>query len=74
MADEYMMNVKLRPAPTRVNAILGYPWGGGGGEGTHNIYWWGCAAAHPTRGGVLGTGTTQKRGVLCTVTTQKGGS
>ena len=25
MADEYMMNVKLRPAPTRVNAILGYP-------------------------------------------------
>ena len=25
MADEYMMNVKLRPAPARVNAILGYP-------------------------------------------------
>ena len=25
VADEYMMNVKLRPAPTRVNAILGYP-------------------------------------------------
>ena len=25
VADEYMMNVKLRPAATRVNAILGYP-------------------------------------------------
>ena len=24
--DEYMMNVKLRPAPTRVNAILGCPY------------------------------------------------
>ena len=26
VADEYMMNVKLRPAPTRVNAILGCPY------------------------------------------------
>ena len=25
VADEYMMNVKLRPAPTRANAIFGYP-------------------------------------------------
>ena len=25
VADEYMMNVKLRPALTRVNDILGYP-------------------------------------------------
>ena len=25
MADEYMMNVKLRPAPTHANAILGCP-------------------------------------------------
>ena len=40
--------------------------------GTLNIYWWGCAAAHPKRG-VLGTGTTQKRGVLGTGTTQKRG-
>ena len=46
-------------------------WPGGGG-GTLNIYWWGCAAAHPKRG-VLGTGTTQKRGVLGTGTTQKRG-
>ena len=50
--------------------------GGGGGEarggGTLNIYWWGCATAHPKRG-VLGTGTTQKRGVLGTGTTQKRG-
>ena len=43
-----------------------------GGGGTLNIYWWGCAAAHPKRG-VLGTGTTQKWGVLGTGTTQKGG-
>ena len=43
-----------------------------GGGGTLNIYWWGCAAAHPKRG-VLGTGTTQKRGVLGTGTTQKRG-
>ena len=42
------------------------------GGGTLNIYWWGCAAAHPKRG-VLGTGTTQKRGVLGTGTTQKKG-
>ena len=40
--------------------------------GTLDIYWWGCAAAHPKRG-VLGTGTTQKRGVLGTGTTQKRG-
>ena len=26
MADEYMMNVKLRPAPTHVNANLGCPY------------------------------------------------
>ena len=26
VADEYMINVKLRPAPTRVNAILGCPY------------------------------------------------
>ena len=32
-----------------------------GGGGTLDIYWWGCAAAHPKRG-VLGTGTTQKGG------------
>ena len=44
----------------------------GGGGGTLNIYWWGCAEAHPKRG-VLGTGTTQKRGVLGTGTTQKRG-
>ena len=25
VADEYMMNVKLSPVPTRINAILGYP-------------------------------------------------
>ena len=31
--------------------------------GTLDIYWWGCAAAHPKRG-VLGTGTTQKKGGL----------
>ena len=41
--------------------------------GTLNIYWWGCAAAHPKRG-VLGTGTSQKGGVLGTGTSQKGGS
>ena len=35
--------------------------GGGGGGGTLNIYWWGCAAAHPKRG-VLGTGTAPKKG------------
>ena len=34
-----------------------------GGGGTLNIYWWGCAAAHPKRG-VLGTGPTQKKGGL----------
>ena len=44
----------------------------GGGGGTLNIYWWGCAAAHPKRE-VLGTGTIQKRGVLGTGTTQKRG-
>ena len=26
VADEYVMNVKLRPAPTHVNAILGSPY------------------------------------------------
>ena len=26
VADEYMMNVKLRPKPTLVNAILGCPY------------------------------------------------
>ena len=26
VADEYVMNVKLRPAPTRVNAILECPY------------------------------------------------
>ena len=31
--------------------------------GTRNIYWWVCAAAH-LKGGVLGTGTTPKRGGL----------
>ena len=44
----------------------------GGGGGTLNIYWWGCAAAYPKRG-VLGTGTTQKRGVLGTGTSRKRG-
>ena len=43
-----------------------------GGGGTLDIYWWGCAAAHPERR-VLGTGTSQKRGVLGTGTTQKRG-
>ena len=33
------------------------------GGGTLDIFWWGCAAAHPKRG-VLGTGTTQKKGGL----------
>ena len=33
------------------------------GGGTLDIYWWGCAAAHPKRG-VLGTGTTKKNGGL----------
>ena len=42
------------------------------GGGTLDIYWWGCAAAHPKRG-VLDTGTTQKRVVLGTGTTQKRG-
>ena len=44
----------------------------GGGGGTLNIYWWGCAAAHP-KIGVLGTDTTQKRGVLGTGTSRKRG-
>ena len=52
----------------------------GGGGGTLNIYWWGCAAAHPKRG-VLGTarvekgglrhGHESKKGVLRTVLVKK---
>ena len=52
-----------------INLLVAFNPGGGG---TLDIYWWGCAAAHPKRG-VLGTGTTQKRGVLGTGTTQKRG-
>ena len=72
-----VVNLGVGKSPKRRDH-LGIPvakvfWPGGGGGGTLNIYWWGCAAAHPKRG-VLGTGTTQKRGVLGTGTTQKGGS
>ena len=57
----------------------------GGGEGTRDIYWWGCALAHQKRGvlrrcghspkrGVLGAGTAQKKGGLRCGHNQKKGS
>ena len=46
--------------------------GAGGGGGTRDIYWWGCALAHQKRG-VLGAGTVQKGGVLGAGTVPKKG-
>ena len=63
--DEAVSWGKIKTTATPVKVIIP--------GGTLDIYWWGCAAAHPKRG-VLGTGTTQKRGVLGTGTTQKRGS
>ena len=40
------------------------PFRPGGGGGTRNIYWWGCALAHQKRG-VLGAGTFQKGVLRC---------
>ena len=52
--------------------LLGF--GPGGGGGTRDIYWSGCALAHQKRG-VLGAGTAQKKGggLRCGHNQKKGG-
>ena len=57
------------PAQSRVAARAGSR---GGGGGTRDINWWGCALAHQKRG-VLGAGTAQKGGVLGAGTAPKKG-
>ena len=45
----------------------------GGGGGTRDIYWWGCALAHQKRG-VLCAGTAPKKGgLMCGHNQNKGG-
>ena len=62
--------------------LRGYSPRGGGGGGTRDINWWGCATpkkgglrcGHSPKRGVLGAGTAQKKGGLrCGHNQKKGG-